>query len=102
MIGFTADCLIDEVGRVLAKQPKGAFLVRVSSKTGKYVIVWVSDSNGSLVHILIDTVDNDPVNRYCVDSKGGKELYRNVPAVIQRYSKKHLTKPISAVESRRV
>ena len=49
----------------------GAFLVRVSSKTGKFVIVWVSDAQGSLVHILIDSVDDDSVNRYRVDSKNG-------------------------------
>jgi hypothetical protein len=38
----------------------------VSSKTNKYVIVWVSDDAGTLVHILIEPVENDPVNRYKV------------------------------------
>ena len=91
---------IEDVQELLKGEPKGAFLVRVSAKTGKYVIVWVSDASGKLVHILIDTVSNDPVNRYFVESKGGKELYRNVPAVIQRFSKKYLTKPISATKAK--
>ena len=86
-----------DVERVLAGAPRGSFLVRVSSKSGKYVIVWVSDNAGSLVHILLDTVAEVKDGcKYCVEGKSGREMYRNVPAVIQRYSQKHLTRPVSA------
>jgi hypothetical protein len=82
---------VEQVSKLLKGCQKGTFVVRVSKKTSKYVIVWVSDAEGSLVHILIDSVDGDPIHRYKVDSKKGPELYRNVHAVIQRYSKRHLT-----------
>jgi hypothetical protein len=82
---------VEQASKLLKGCQKGTFVVRISKKTSKYVIVWVSDTEGSLVHILIDSVDGDPIHRYKVDSKKGPELYRNVPAVIQRYSKRHLT-----------
>lgn len=73
---FHGKLTVDDVEAILQGAPKGSYLVRVSSKHKKYVIVWVSDNEGSLVHILIEPLEGDPVNRYKVDSKTGPELVR--------------------------
>jgi len=81
-----------EAESLLDGRSKGSFLVRLSAKSDKYVIVWMSD-NKQKVHILVDSVDNgDPTQRFKVDTKHSAIFFSNLPAVIQEYlKKKHLT-----------
>jgi predicted ATP-dependent Lon-type protease len=80
---------------LLDGRSKGSFLVRLSAKSDKYVIVWMSD-NKQKVHILVDSVDNgDPTQRFKVDTKHSAVFFSNLPAVIQEYlKKKHLTSAV--------
>jgi hypothetical protein len=87
-------------------QPKGAYLVRCSSRPGCFVVSWVSNDDGLIIHTLVTPrASNDGYNllllmlrwsaehvlRY--DIEGDKRSYPSIPGIVTAYGK-HLTKLI--------
>jgi hypothetical protein len=69
-------------------EAKGAFLVRCSSRPGNFVVSWVSNEEGHIIHTLVSP---RPGGGY--DIEGDKRSYTSIPLIVQSYAK-HLTKLI--------
>mmetsp|Transcript_6169 Transcript_6169/g.14948 ORF Transcript_6169/g.14948 Transcript_6169/m.14948 type:complete len:106 (+) Transcript_6169:547-864(+) len=73
---------------MLNTEPKGTFLVRCSSRSGCYVVSWVSNDDGLIIHTLVQ-----PRTDGGYDIEGDKRSYTSIPHIVQAYAA-HLTRHV--------
>ena len=74
--------------KLLANEPKGAYLVRCSSRSGNYVVSWVSNNEAQVIHTLVTP---RPGGGY--DVEGDKKSYDSIEHIVTQYGR-HLSKLI--------
>jgi hypothetical protein len=67
---------VEQASKLLKGCQKGTFVVRVSKKTSKYVIVWVSDTDG------LAGAHSDRLGRRRPDPSGTRSTRRRAPSSI--------------------
>jgi len=78
-----------EAYTLLQTEPMGTFLVRNSSRAGCFVVSWVSNDDGLIIHTLVT-----PRSGGGYDIEGDRRSYPSVPGIVSAYAK-HLIKNVS-------